>query len=303
LRVIRHLPPLPALRAFEAACRLNSYSLAARELNITQGAVSQQIRRLEEDLGARLFLRQGARMRPTPEAEVLAIAIRDGLKLIREGLEGFCGEEEPVLVLSVLPSFARMWLGPRLRDVARRMPELTLDIRQDTALANFVTDGIDLAIRIGDGDWPGVEMAHLGAPVMFPVCAPQAMAELLPSGENDLSDAALLEPGDPRWSRWLGGGRRRGAQGLGATLFDDATMVVDAALDGAGVALIRSVLVGRLLKSGRLVRLQKPTSAPVRPLFAVWPRGSRKARLDRRGRGLKRETPAAADRGAGVACA
>lgn len=279
LQAMRHLPPLPALRAFEAACRLNSYSLAATELNITQGAVSQQIRRLEEDLGARLFTRQGTRMRPTAEAQVLAAAIRDGLKLIRDGLEGFHGQEAQVLVLSVIPSFARMWLGPRLREIARLLPGVALDIRQDLALANFVTDGVDLAIRIGDGAWPGVEMAHIGAPVLFPVCAPDAMAELLPSGEGDLSDAALLEPTDPRWSRWLGSGRRRGAHSLGATIFDDAAMVVDAALEGEGVALVRSVLVGRLLESGRLVRLQKPTVMPGRPFFAVWHGGSRKLRL------------------------
>jgi DNA-binding transcriptional LysR family regulator len=218
-------------------------------------------------------------MRPTPEAEALAAAIRDGLKLIREGLAGFHGEEDDVLVISVIPSFARLWLGPRLREIARRMPGVTLDIRQDQALANFVTDGIDLAIRIGDGAWPGVEMAHLGAPVLFPVCAPEAMAELLPSGEGDLSDAALLEPTDPRWSRWLGAGRRRGGQSLGATIFDDAAMVVDAALEGAGVALVRSVLVERQIVSGRLVRLQKPTAMPARPFYAVWTGGSRKLRL------------------------
>ena len=95
--MIRHLPPLPALRAFEAACRLQSYSQAAAELNITQGAVSQQIRKLEEQLGACLFTRKGARMLPTPEAEILAANVRDGLKLIRDGLDGFCGEDQGAL--------------------------------------------------------------------------------------------------------------------------------------------------------------------------------------------------------------
>lgn len=277
--MLRHLPPLPALRAFEAACRLSSYSLAAAELNITQGAVSQQIRKLENDLGACLFTRRGARMLPTPQAEILAGNIREGLKLIRDGLDGFRGEEPSTLVISVIPSFARMWLGPRLPEIARRLPGVSLDIRQDQALANFVTDGVDLAVRIGDGDWPGVEMEHLGAPVIFPVCSPDAMATLLPSGEGELSDAALLEPTDPRWARWIGGRRRRASDRLGATIFDDAAMVVDAALDGQGVALVRSMLVGRLLRSGRLVRLQKPTFTPARPFFAVWSPNSRKARL------------------------
>lgn len=276
---MRHLPPLPALRAFEAACRLRSYSLAAGELNITQGAVSQQIRKLEEELGARLFVRRGTRMQPTPQAEVLAGNVRDALKLIRDGLDSFCGEEPSSLVLSVMPSFARLWLGPRLPEIARLWPELRLDIRSDRALANFIADGVDLAVRVGDGDWPGLEIVHLGAPAAFPVCSPLAMAELLPSGEGDLSDATLLEPSDPRWGLWLGTARPRGTPGLGATVFDDAAMVVDAAIDGAGVALVRSILVGRLLKSGRLVRLQRPNSTPARPFFAVWPRGSRKARL------------------------
>jgi LysR family glycine cleavage system transcriptional activator len=276
---VRHLPPLPALRAFEAACRLQSYSQAAGELHITQGAVSQQIRKLEEELGAHLFVRKGTRMLPTPEAEVLAAGIRDGLKLIRDGLDGFRGEEPGSLVISVMPSFARLWLGPRLAEIGRRWPELRLDIRSDRSLANFVTDGVDLAVRAGDGDWPGLEITHLAAPAAFPVVSPAAMAELLPNGEWDLTDAALLEPADPLWSRWLGAARRRGAAGLGSTIFDDSAMVVDAALEGSGVALVRSHLVGRLLAQGRLVRLQKPTAAPGHSYFAVWPRRSRKARL------------------------
>ena len=277
--MVRHLPPLPALRAFEAACRLRSYSLAAAELHITQGAVSQQIRKLEEELGACLFTRKGTRMLPTAEAEALAAHIRDGLKLIRDGLDGFCGEEPGALVISVMPSFARLWLGPRLAEIGRRWPEMRLDIRSDRSLANFVSDGVDLAIRAGDGDWPGLEIVHLAAPAAFPVVSPAAMKDLLPNGEWDLTDAALLEPADPLWSRWLGAAQRRGAAGLGSTIFDDAAMVVDAALDGAGVALVRSHLVARLLTSGRLVRLQKPTAAPGRSYFAVWPRRSRKARL------------------------
>lgn len=275
----RHLPPLPALRAFEAACRLNSYSLAASELNITQGAVSQQIRRLEEDLGARLFVRRGARMHPTAQAESLAADIRKAMKLIRDGLDSFCGDEPSTLVVSVVPSLARLWLGPRVAEIAARWPELRLEIRSDRTLANFITDGVDLAVRIGDGDWPGVEVDYLAAPVAFPVCSPEAMARLLPAGEWDLSSALLLEIDHPLWSRWLGGDSRRGAGGLGATIFDDSAMVVEAALEGAGVGLVRSLLVERLLRSGRLVRLQNPTATPGRSYFAVWPRGSRKARL------------------------
>lgn len=276
---MRHLPPLPALRAFEAACRLQSYSQAAAELHITQGAVSQQIRKLEEELGAHLFVRKGPRMLPTPEAETLAASIRDGLKLIRDGLDGFCGEEPGALVISVMPSFARLWLGPRLAEIGRRWPEMRLDIRSERGLANFVTDGVDVAVRAGDGHWPGLEIVHLAAPAAFPVVSPGAMKDLLPNGEWDLTDAALLEPADPMWSRWLGAARRRGAAGLGSTIFDDSAMVVDAALDGSGVALVRSHLVARHLAQGRLVRLQKPTAAPGFSYFAVWPRRSRKAKL------------------------
>jgi LysR family glycine cleavage system transcriptional activator len=218
-------------------------------------------------------------MIPTPEAEALAASVRDGLKLIRDGIDGFCGEEPGALVISVMPSFARLWLGPRLAEIGRRFPDMRLDIRSERGLANFVTDGVDLAVRAGDGDWPGLEIVHLAAPAAFPVVSPGAINDLLPNGEWDLTDAALLEPSDPLWSRWLGGARRRGAAGLGSTIFDDAAMVVDAALDGAGVALVRSHLVARLLAQGRLARLQKPTAAPGRSYFAVWPRRSRKAKL------------------------
>jgi LysR family glycine cleavage system transcriptional activator len=275
------LPPLPTLRAFEAACRLQSYSLAAAELHVSQGAVSQQIRALEEELGQRLFTRSANRMIPTDAALRLASAVRDGLGVLRSGLDEFRSLSASSLVLSVMPSFGRLWLGPRVATLGALWPDVAFQIRTDRALANFNDDGVDLGVRVGDGQWPGLEVVHLANTVAFPVASPELRDRLLAEGGGriDLTRAPLLEPDNPEWSAWVAADRRRPTGGLSATIFDDADMVVDAALDGGGVALVRSVLVDRLLNSGRLVRLLAPSSTPGAAYFAVWPRRSSKARL------------------------
>lgn len=273
------LPPLPTLRAFEAACRLQSYSLAAAELHVSQGAISQQVRGLEEELGQRLFTRAGNRMLPTDPALALARSVREGLQVLRAGLDDFSNASSSTLVLSVMPSFARLWLGPRLAAIGAMWPQLRLEIRTERTLANFHDDGVDLAVRAGDGHWPGLEVVHLANSVAFPVASPDLYARLSASGAIDLASATLLEPENPNWGAWVSPDRRRPTGGLSATVFDDADMIVDAAADGAGVALVRSVLLGRQLKSGRLVRLLAPSCTPGSGYFAAWPRRSAKAKL------------------------
>src|SRR5687768_3985399 len=167
------LPPFFALRALEAAARHRSYSRAAGELSVTHGAVSQQIRRLEAELGARLFERRGNVMVPTPDAERLAGEVARALDILANGVARFsaAAERDP-LVVSLDPQFANRWLPPRLARLLADPAGANLELRVEERLANFVTDGVDMAVRYGAGQWEGVEAVRLFPETLFPVCSP-----------------------------------------------------------------------------------------------------------------------------------
>ncbi|WP_374574368.1 LysR family transcriptional regulator [Phenylobacterium sp. J367] len=171
------LPPFFALRALEAAARHRSYSRAAEELAVTHGAVSQQIRKLEEELGARLFERRGNAMIPTAEAERLAKEVGRGLGVLQNAVAEFAtaAERDP-LVVSLDPQFSNRWLPARLPRLFADPAGRNVELRVEERLANFVTDGIDMAVRYGAGRWAGVEAAPLFAETLFPVCSPQMAA-------------------------------------------------------------------------------------------------------------------------------
>ena len=148
-------PPFAALRALEAACRLKSYSLAGEELGVTHSAVSQSMRRLEMTYGQRLFRRQGLGMEPTSAALTLSIAYRQAARIVADATESLKARDaEPALVVSTLPSVARLWLGPRLKRLRDHLPDLAVEVRTSRDLANLETDGVDIAMRFGYGDWP-----------------------------------------------------------------------------------------------------------------------------------------------------
>src|SRR5436190_13173304 len=154
------LPPFFALRALEAAARHESYSRAARELAVTHSAVSQQIRRLEAELGARLFERRGNRMVATPAAERLARHVGRGLDVLQNAVTEFAdaAERDP-LVVSLDTQFASRWLPPKLPNLLAHPAGANLEIRVEERRADFLTDGVDVGVRYGAGRWEGVE-AH-----------------------------------------------------------------------------------------------------------------------------------------------
>src|SRR4051812_27529161 len=162
------LPPFFALRALEAAARHRSYSRAAAELNVTHGAVSQQIRRLEAELGERLFERRGNAMIPTPSAERLAAGVRRSVDSLHEALAEFSGgyQHDP-LVVSIDPQFASRWLPARLPRLLADPAGAHLDVRVEERCADFLTDGIDMGVRYGSGVWDGLESQLLMPEVLF----------------------------------------------------------------------------------------------------------------------------------------
>lgn len=264
------LPPFIALRALEAAARHQSYSRAADELAVTHGAVSQQIRRLEEELGVTLFVRQGNLMAPTPQALTLAGEVAEALKSLRRGVEAVRIEADAPLVLSTVPAFATRWLAPRLGRLTAEVEEAELLLRVEARVADFVTDGIDCGLRHGDGNWPGLETARLFMDRLFAVASPDFLASHDIETPADLVTAPLVHHTLWPWRLWfdrMGIGAPPAPRGL---VFEDSAMLLDAAVQGMGAALARSGLVGEDLRSGRLVRLFSDELCPDLGYSLVW---------------------------------
>ena len=248
------LPPFIALRALEAASRHRSYSRAAEELSVTHGAVSHQIRRLETELGVRLFRRHGNAMEPTPAALRLASRVAEAVALLAGGLaaESAARESGP-LVVSAEPGIARRWLVPRLTRLYDQIGEGAVELRLEDKQANMISDGVDAGIRHGRGSWPGFEAAALFGDRLFPVCSPALLERHKLQRLEDLRRAPLLRHAYWSWPMWF--------RSLGlppppdrGMLFDDSSFLVEAAIQGLGVALARSTLVESDLQAGRLVR-------------------------------------------------
>ena len=248
------LPPFLTLTALEAAARHRSYSRAARELHVTHGAVSQQIRKLEEELGATLFVRQGNAMVPTPTGAALAARVSEALGVLREGVDVARASSQGPLVISTSAAFATRWLVTRLGRLSRQTDEPDLQLRVQDRLADFVTDGVDIGLRFGRGPWPGAESVQLLGERLFPVCSPDFLARHPVSRPEDLLAVPRLRYTSGHWRTWFRAmGLEEPAQEPAIT-FDDTSLMLDAAAQGMGMALARSGLSERDLREGRLVR-------------------------------------------------
>jgi LysR family transcriptional regulator, glycine cleavage system transcriptional activator len=253
---MRRLPPLGALRAFEAAARHLSFTRAAAELCVTQAAVSHQIRQLEDWLGMRLFERRGHALTLTGKGQAYLSDLADALDRISAATLRLMEPAERPLRITVLPSFASRWLVPRLE--AFRMLHPTVDVRlvSTEELWSFATERFDLAIRSGLGKWAGLKTDLIAREMLSPVCSPTLMngpsAIRVPA---DLRQARLLydTPRDA-WRRWFDLAGVEGPDtGIGAS-FNDAGLALQAAVDGQGVALGRLTLAANELQSGRLIQ-------------------------------------------------
>jgi len=272
------LPPFFALRALEAAARHRSYSGAAKELSVTHGAISQQIRRLEAELGARLFERRGNAMIPTTDAQRLATEVSRGLDVLKNAVADFAAmaERDP-LVVSLDAQFSARWLTSRLPRMLSDLAAETLELRVEERVANFTTDGVDMAVRYGSGRWPGVESAHLFSETLSPVCSPAFLASHPLADPTDLLAAPLLHHGHRPWSLWC---REFGLEAPApiGMVFEDSTMLLEAAAQGMGVALARSALIEQDLRTGRLVQPFDQHVASELGFWIVWRADSRKLR-------------------------
>ena len=251
------IPPLNGLRAFEAAGRHMSFKEAARELFVTPGAVSQQIKVLEGHLGTSLFRRGNRTIEMTAAGRALLPVLREAFQNISDAIERLSGQGAArPLTASVLPSFAIKWLVPRLGRFRERHPEFDVRISTATQLVDFAREEIDLEIRNGDGRWPGLDAVLLMEEEVFPVCSPVLVAGAHPLRQPaDLAHHELLHVNGyfEDWTMWF---RAAGIGGLDARrgdLFDQSIMAIQAAISGLGVALGRTPLVANELGTGRLV--------------------------------------------------
>ncbi len=261
----RRLPPLNALRAFEAAGRHLSFTKAAEELHVTPAAISHQVKALEDTLGVKLFRRLTRGLLLTDAGQSCLPGLGEGFDRLADALEGLGGlEDGGVLTVSVLQSLAAKWLVPRLDRFHDAYPDIDLRVSSTIRLVDFARDDVDLAIRYGRGRWPGLRADLMLTEELFPVCSPALLEGPHPLKEpDDLRHHTLLHDeswkvvfiGDfPEWNAWLetaGVGDIDATHGPGMS---PSAMVVQAAIDGQGVALGRSVLVESDLAEGRLVK-------------------------------------------------
>ncbi len=277
------LPPLLALRAFEAAARLESFSRAADELHVTHGAVSHQVRALEEFLGASLFTRNGRRVALTGDGRRFAERVRAALRDIAEAANSFRrADRANRLTVSLLPSFAARWLMPRLGRFLAAHPEITVNLHASFALVDFEREEVDMAIRFGRGTWPGVHAEKFMDDEYFPVASPGFNRGKLPAKPADLARFPLVTPlmtsdGEP-WTPWFRAAGVKLPEPSGP-VFNDANLLLQAVLEGRGIGLARRSIAEGDMAAGNLVRLFDVSVKAPESYYLVWPLGTPPAKV------------------------
>jgi LysR family glycine cleavage system transcriptional activator len=269
----RFLPSTGLLSAFEAAARLGSMTLAARELDLTQSAISRQIKALEEQLEVELFVRERQTIRLTVAGEVYAREIRDALrKISTASLNLRANPGGGTLNLAILPTFGTRWLAPRLSKFLTLNPGITINLTTRLSYFDFRTEALDAAIHFGQPDWPGAEMALLRSEEVVPACSPDLKRQHDFAVPADVKKAPLLSISTrlQAWDRWFSIHNVPG--GTAHTMyFDQFATVAQAAIAGVGVALLPSFLIQEELTSGKLVyALNLPMESSER-YYVVWP--------------------------------
>jgi LysR family glycine cleavage system transcriptional activator len=252
----RHLPPLNALPSFEAAARHLSFSRAADELHVTHGAVSRAVRNLEDHLGVQLMIRASRSVRLTPIGASFAAEIRDVLEHLAAATSTATGQSSGIVSVSTIDSFAARWLMPRLFRFRRLHIDIDVRVAMSERLADFVSDGIDIAIRCGGGEYPGLSAELLMKEDHFPVCSPKLLKGRYPlRTPADLARHTLLhDVFTVDWAIWLHTAGIDNVDPYRGPTFLSSDHAIQAAVRGEGVVLGRSALVADELAAGHLVR-------------------------------------------------
>jgi LysR family transcriptional regulator of beta-lactamase len=251
--MIRPYLPLNSLRAFEAAARHSSFTKAAIELCVTPAALGHQVKGLEERLGAPLFRRLPRGLALTDEGRALLPVLKDAFDRIADSLACFDDARgREILSIGVVGTFALGWLLPRMEEFEAAHPSVDARITTNNNRVDIAEEGLDFAIRFGDGAWHGTEARPILAAPLTPLCAPDIAARL--DEPDDLHRETLLRSYRGEWPAWFEAAGARPPQPLTGPVFDSAALMLAAALDGAGVALVPAAMFARELADGRAVR-------------------------------------------------
>lgn len=270
----RFLPPTHLLNAFEAAARTESFSMAARELSLTQSAVSRQIQALEKLLEVPLFVRARQKVSLTDAGKAYADQIREALQLIASASVNL--QTNPaggILNLAILPTFGTRWLAPRLPDFLSAAPGITINLSTRMEPFDFSQERLDAAIHFGKPDWPDTEMKYLMGETVIPACSPSLMAKHAPISLQNLEQIPLLhlESRPEAWKNWC---KKQDIsfENKGGMIFDQFATATNAALSGIGVALLPTFLIEQELKSGTLVPAIDLPIKSEEAYYLVWPK-------------------------------
>lgn len=275
--MLRSLPSLNALKSFEAAARHESFTRAALELCVTQGAVSHQVKALEAELGVKLFNRERQRLAITQAGTEYLTVVRDAFDRIALGTERLLQRQNSgVLTLSTSPDFAAKWLVNRLGRFVEAHPEIDLRIAAQMHHVDFAREDVDLAVRHGDGNWPGLAAVSLCPEELFAVAGPALLAAN-PGIDRpaDVLKFPLLHYNNHNdWSKWLLAAGLADREAIHGPVFNHASMLIDAAVNGQGIALARTSLAAWDLLNGRLARLLSITLPVSKRYWIVCPQAA-----------------------------
>ena len=266
----RRLPPPNWLRSFEAAARHLSFTHAAQELNVSQSAISQQVKLLEHFLKQPLFRRFPRRLELTDAGKAYLPTVREAFTRLATTTEELFGTgQENVITIKVNISFAMLWLAPRLGQFMTQYPQFSLRVVNTIWSDEMGWDGIDLDIRVGKGDWPNLQATCLKEDALFPLCAPHVKL----TKPTDLAQHALLTPmgSEDGWPQWFAYSKTEDLSVERSVQLDTAAVAYEIAASGAGVVLGRRILTQGLLQTGQLVKpfeIEMPTEETY---YLVWP--------------------------------
>lgn len=282
---MRKIPPLAAVRVFEAAARHENFTLAARELGMTQAAVSHQIRLIEGHLGQQLFRRERQRVVLTETARRAAADIGKGLDMIEAAFAEMRSDDEATLTISTTPTFANAWLAWRIGRFQMLYPDIAVRLLMQEGLADFSGDGVDVAVRSGHGGWPDLATHHLMDQDFTPMCSPKFLAAQ--GGRIDPADVLrlpLISPQDPSWPCWLqqAGLAQPGTLPLQGLRMDTQANEGHAAMAGQGIAMLTPFFWQQDMSEGRLVQLFPQVSSLGMAYWIVYPDHRRRTRKIRR---------------------
>lgn len=270
---MRHLPPLAAVRVFEAAARHENFTAAAAELGMTQAAVSYQIKLLEERLGTPLFRREKRRVMLTEAGRRAAAPVARAFDAIDGAFADLRAEDEGLLTVSTSNTFANTWLAWRLGGFQMAHPEMAVRLQTTDALTDFAADEVDVAIRAGRGPWPDLHQEKLVAIDFTPMCSPDFLARHPIAAPADLLHLPQISPHDPWWPHWLreaGVDAPPGPPRAGVRL-DSQAHEGHAAMAGQGVAMLTPFFWRNDLAQGRLVRPFEQVSTRGYAYWLVFP--------------------------------